>query len=53
MKCSECTHAYAVDVIREILDSFPAWEALDRVQAFLDGEATVEESLLPECPEFP
>lgn len=53
MKCGECTHAYAVEVIREILDEFPAWEALDKIQDFLSGEATVEECLKPEAPMFP
>lgn len=45
MKCGDCTNAYAVEVIREILDNHPAWEALDLVQAFLVGQATVEECL--------
>jgi hypothetical protein len=53
MKYSECTPVYACAVIREILDGQPARDALDMVRAFLDGQATVEEVLLPECPEFP
>ncbi len=50
MKYSECTAAYAVSVIREILDDNPAWEALGMVRDFLADELTVEDALWPGGP---
>jgi hypothetical protein len=50
MKYSECTPAYAVSVILEIMDGNPPREALDMIRSFMDGEAEVEDLLWPSLP---
>lgn len=44
MYYGECTAGYAVEIIKEILNTIESeHEALGLVHAFMDGELTVEE----------
>lgn len=50
MKYSECTPAYAVSVILEIMDGNPPRDALDMIRDFQAGSLTVEDVLWPSLP---
>lgn len=39
----DCTNAYAVEVIKEILEYAEPWRALDLVKQFLDNQINTDE----------
>lgn len=39
----DCTKAYAVNVLKEIMEEAPAWRAMELIEAFVSNIITTDE----------